>query len=233
MPKAIDMTGMQIDYLFVRERAPDKVDKNTGRHRIAYWCDCSCGTQNVYRTGETLREKNKFHSCGCRLREVARINATVHGDTPKGNWNRLYRIWSLMKDRCNNPNTPAYKDYGARGISVCNDWYDYMTFKDWAMNHGYDISLTLDRIDYNGNYCPENCRWVSRSEQPRNRRYCVEYTIDGVTHILTDWARIYHILPGTIHARIKAGWDVKEAITTPLAKRNNNVYFNDGFIVPT
>lgn len=232
MPEIKDMTGMQIDYLFVKGRAPDKIDKNTGRHRIAYWCDCKCGAKDVFRTGESLRTTNKFHSCGCHMREIAKINATIHGDTPKGQWNRLYRIWSLMKDRCDNSNSPAYKDYGARGISVCNEWYNYLVFKDWALNHGYDKSLTLDRIDYDGNYFPDNCRWVTKAEQARNRRFCVKYTIDGETHILIDWARIYHINPGTIQYRIKSGWPVEKAITTPVAKRKNNVYFNDGFIVP-
>ena len=231
MSNIIDMTGKQIDYLFVKGRAPDKIDPNTGRHRIAYWCDCACGTKDVYRTGESLRSSHGFHSCGCYSREIARINATTHGDTPKGHLNRLYRIWSLMKDRCNNPATPAYKDYGARGISVCNEWYDYLAFKDWALNNGYDKSLTLDRIDYDGNYLPDNCRWTTKAEQARNRRFCVKYTLNGETHILTDWARIYHINPGTIQYRIKAGWPVEKAITTPVSKRSNNVYFDDGFVV--
>lgn len=218
------MVGQQCDYLFVKCRAPDKIDANTGRHRSQYWCDCLCGTKDVLRTGDALRLKGRFHSCGCHLRDIAKENATKHGDTPRGHWNRLYRIWSLMKDRCSNPNSPAYKYYGLRGISFCDDWKDYLLFKSWALNNGYDESLTLDRIDCDGNYCPDNCRWVQISEQSKNRRFCQKYTIGNETHIISDWARIYHINPSTIHARIKAGWSIENAITVPVCHRKKIIH---------
>lgn len=221
MSKVIDMVGKKFDMMLVRARGPDVI-RPDGRHKYAYYCDCDCGTKDVLVCGEVLRNKSHFHSCGCHKKEILKAVNTKHGDTPGGHWNRLYRIWSLMKDRCNNPNTQAYKDYGARGIRVCDEWLSYIAFKEWAMTHGYEEALTIDRIDVNKGYQPDNCRWVSMSEQAKNRRFCVYITIDGVKHHMAEWGRIYHIQPTTISARIRSGWDPVRAVTTPVAKRSNN-----------
>lgn len=215
------MVGKQIDFLFVKGRAPDKIDRS-GRHRIQYLCDCACGNKDILRTGENLRSSRSIHSCGCIKNELIRDANTKHGDSHRSNWNRLYRIWSLMKNRCNNQSTPAYKDYGLRGICVCDQWKTYENFRSWAYSNGYDDCLTIDRIDVNGNYCPENCRWIPMASQSGNRRYCHYVTIGNETHHLSEWGRIYHIRMATISARIKAGWDSVQAITTPVAKRSNN-----------
>jgi hypothetical protein len=127
-----------------------------------------------------------------------------------------------MKDRCLNNRSKAYKDYGGRGITVCDEWISYEQFREWAYSNGYKDDLTIDRIDNNGNYCPDNCRWIKKSEQSKNRRFCRYITIGNETHHMTEWARRYHILPSTISARIFAGWSAEQAVTTPVAKRKNN-----------
>lgn len=148
-----------------------------------------------------------------------------HGETVNNRITRLYRIWGLMKNRCNNPNNPAYKDYGGRGITVCQEWHDFVQFKQWALSHGYQDDLTIDRIDFNGNYCPENCRWITMAAQQGNTRANTFYTINGETHHINEWARIYGLKPPTIIQRINHGWSVEEAITTPVKRNTNHDFY--------
>lgn len=128
-------------------------------------CNCSCG--NSVEADTHRLKSGSIRSCGCLHREVARKSATKHGDSKT----RLYVIWRGMKQRCFNENNPSYKFYGARGITVCDEWASsYQTFKEWALTNGYSNDLTIDRIDCNGNYCPNNCRWVDWEVQFKNRR---------------------------------------------------------------
>ena len=141
------------------------VDLDRLQNHKAYWkCVCDCGLA-VIATGNNLRSGNT-KSCGCLRRETTaergKKNATHHES--HNHRTRLYTIWFGMRQRCNNPNKESYGYYGGKGVSVCDEWNDYKTFKDWAINHGYQDALTLDRIDPNGNYCPQNCRWITRSE---------------------------------------------------------------------
>lgn len=129
---------------------------------------------------------------------------------------RLYNIWSDMKDRCRNTNSPAYKWYGGRGISYCQDWEGFDCFEQWALNNGYNDKLTIDRIDTNGNYCPENCRFVDMKAQNNNRRNNILFTIDGETKTLQLWCEQYNIHPNTVTSRIRRfGWTIEEALLTP------------------
>lgn len=132
-------------------------------------CECECGNTKMV-DGTSLR-RGKVKSCGCLLRERTIERSTKH----HGSYDRLYRIWSGMKYRCFNADGERYKDYGGRGITVCDEWLDYSTFREWANNSGYDPAApfgtcTLDRIDTNGNYEPSNCRWVDYHAQALNRR---------------------------------------------------------------
>lgn len=121
-----------------------------------------------------------------------------------------------MRSRCNNPNTNNYKYYGAKGIKVCEEWNSFKTFYDWAINHGYSDNLTLDRIDSNKGYEPQNCHWISISEQQRNRSDNCNITINGETKCLSEWARFYGISWATARSRHKAGMSWERAFTTPV-----------------
>lgn len=124
-----------------------------------------------------------------------------------------------MRQRCNNPKNRDYKYYGGRGITICSDWDSYIDFKDWALSHGYSVKLTIDRIDENGNYNPDNCRWATREEQNRNKRSVVKLSYNGEILTIQEWALKTGIPAKTIYNRIhKANWSVEESLTTPVKK---------------
>lgn len=126
---------------------------------------------------------------------------------------RLYRIYSNMKKRCYNSNMINYKNYGGRGIKVCNEWLDnFMTFYDWAMDNGYRDDLTIDRIDINGNYEPANCRWLTYKQQANNRRNNVYLTYDGKTQTMKEWADELNIPYSRINCRHRRGYTDKECL---------------------
>lgn len=136
---------------------------------------------------------------------MKKINSALGNNTK----NRLYRIWANMKTRCNNPrDTYKYSRYGGRGIKYDPAWQEYLAFEEWAIKHGYDDSLTLDRIDTNGNYCPENCRWVSMKEQCYNRSSNHFFEQNGVTHSVKEWADIIGVSHSVVIQRIKRGVDI-------------------------
>lgn len=127
---------------------------------------------------------------------------------------RIYRIWSNMKARCECKTNDAYSLYGKRGISVCKEWHDFETFEKWAKENGYGEKLTIDRIDNNGNYCPENCRWATAKEQGNNTRSCRKITYKGKTKTMRGWEEEMGLSKGVIYWRLKHGWSEKEAIET-------------------
>lgn len=144
-------------------------------------CKCICGNIAVVKTASLNNGNTK--SCGCRVGRSAKQRFSKHGMKK----NPAYACWSLMRDRCNNPNNKNYPYYGGRGISVCKEWDDFAAFLNdmGERPHG----MTIERIDNNGNYEPSNCKWASRAEQSRNRDYTVKLTKDGVTKTISEWAR--------------------------------------------
>lgn len=153
----VDLTGERFGRLTV-------VSRNGSKGNSATWnCKCDCGNDCVITHRELVSGDTK--SCGCIRKE--RNNNTKHGQR----WTRLYGVWSGMKQRCSNPNNHAYRYYGAKGVCTCEEWQkDFMVFYDWAMSNGYRKNLTIDRINPFGNYEPSNCRWISLSEQAKNKR---------------------------------------------------------------
>lgn len=133
---------------------------------------------------------------------------------------RMYRIWSDMKSRCNNQNRPKYARYGGRGITVCSEWMsDFQAFYNWAMENGYQDDLSIDRIDNDGNYCPENCRWITMREQAANKSTNHYITHEGMTLTMTEWARRIGIPREVLKDRIcRYGWEHERALTTPVRK---------------
>lgn len=128
---------------------------------------------------------------------------------------RIYRVWCSMKSRCYNENNPSFPYYGGRGIVLCNDWKnDFGAFNQWAMNNGYQDGLTIDRIDNNKGYFPENCRWVTQKIQNRNYSRNHLLTYNGETMCLVDMAKKYGINRATLSLRLKNGISLKDALKT-------------------
>lgn len=128
---------------------------------------------------------------------------------------RLYHIWEKMKTRCYNRNSCNYHSYGGRGIKVCDEWvHNFSAFQEWALSHGYNDTLQIDRIDNDGDYEPSNCRWVTHKKNNNNRSNCVYIDYQGQTHTLKEWAEIYNIDYTTLWGRLKRGWSFEKAIST-------------------
>lgn len=130
------------------------------------------------------------------------------------NRNRLREIWYNAKRRCTNPNSTCYANYGGRGITFCEEWLNFDTFKKWAVQNGYAENLTIERLDVNKGYCPSNCTWVTNKQQQRNRTDNHLITVDGETKPLSEWCEIYHKCANTVTKRIRKGMTAKEALLT-------------------
>lgn len=150
---------------------------------VVWVCKCDCGCTKIVPTSSL--KSGYTRSCGCIGKE--RPSRLKHG----GTGTRLYHIWKSMNERCNTRSCPGYKNYGARGISVCNEWSDYKVFRRWSMQNGYQNNLSIDRIDNNGNYSPNNCRWATLAQQAINKRNTLFYTYNGTMKPLADWVDVY------------------------------------------
>lgn len=207
--KYIDLTGQKFGRLTVVKRVENYVSPK-GQKQAQWLCKCKCGNLIVVRCG-SLRTGNNL-SCGCLGKEHRTSSLTTHGHCN----NRLYRTWQNMKGRCYNSHSTRYKDYGGRGITVCDEWlHDFQPFYDWAMANGYDDNLTIDRIDVNGDYEPNNCRWTTSKEQANNTRRNRLITYNGKTQTVQQWADETGISYNALLARInKLNWNIERALTT-------------------
>lgn len=179
MPNFIDITGQRFGRLVALE-----IDNDNSRHGINKWvCRCDCGNYKSVWIGSLRRGQTQ--SCGCLQKERTSNASKTHGI---GYENRLYRIWRGIKRRCLCHTAQYYINYGGRGIGMCEDWQkSFMSFYSWAITNGYDDRLTIDRINNDGDYCPENCRWTDRKTQAQNSRHAHNITIDGSTKCVKDW----------------------------------------------
>lgn len=172
------------------------------RKHSYYFCKCDCGNEITARSD--CLKTGTIKSCGCLVKDN---HVKTHGQSRS----KLYRVYYGMKQRCYNPNHKAYYRYGGRGISICEEWKnDFKAFYDWAIENGYQDGLTIDRKDYNGNYEPNNCRWVTQAEQSRNTSRNTLITIDGVTRLLVEWCEIYGVNMSTACYRIKKNLPIKK-----------------------
>lgn len=183
--------------------------------KVAWTCQCSCGN-TVTKTTHDLR-RNHVKSCGCLTHDTK--STLTHGDSGS----LEYGIWIAMKKRCYNPISVGYKNYHDRGIVVCDRWlHSYENFLE-DMGRRPNSKMSIDRIDNNGNYCPENCRWATRAQQNNNTRWnrIIEY--GGVKRTMKEWSIVYSIRYGTLANRINTlKWNVEKTLLTPVKITNKN-----------
>lgn len=202
-----NLKGRKFGLLKVVSRCFDKTDGE-------YWnCDCKCGKTTTVLVGNLLSGKTK--SCGCLQKQRAKETNAKHGESRT----RLYRTWLDMRKRCQNKNVKAYPNYGGRGIKVCDEWQDYETFARWALANGYNDSMTIERKDVDKDYCPENCTWVTLSEQGKNTRKNRYIEYDGNRLTLTEWSELLGGKPNLVTTRLQRGWSETDAVSIPPKKR--------------
>ena len=207
-----DETGNRYGNLTVLSRADDYIWTDSAGHEnreVQWYCKCDCGNYTIAK-GSQLRSGHTT-SCGCNISKASTKHG-MHGT-------RIYRIHQGMKNRCYNPNEDSYKNYGARGITICDEWLGengFINFYNWAITHGYRDDLTINRINNDGNYEPGNCNWATFKEQANNKRTnrVIEYM--GESHTCSEWADIVSIPAYDICNRLDLGWSVEDALTIPL-----------------
>ena len=202
----IDETGNRYGRLTVLGR-----DNTKSKHDAHWICKCDCG--NIFTTKGTRLRNGRCKSCGCLQKELLSKRQTTHNQTNT----RLYRIWNNLKDRCFNKNCKDFCNYGERGISVCENWiHSFESFRDWAINNGYNDILQIDRIDNDKGYNPENCRWTTIKQQARNRRTNRTYEYNGKQLCLIELAEICGLSKDALRYRLNAGYSLKDAMFTKL-----------------
>ncbi len=198
MGKAKDLTGQTFNQLTV-------ISSQGSKNGKFYWlCACTCGETAIVR-GSHLTSGNT-QSCGC----LEKASKLTHGKRHDPS----YKIYRGILDRCYNSANPSYSYYGGRGIKVCDRWRE--SIENFLLDVGKRPNgASIDRIDNNGNYEPNNCRWASRREQQANRRDNRRLTLNGETKSLTEWATLHNLKPKTIKSRLRLGWSTEKALTTP------------------
>lgn len=208
-----DLAGKRFGQLTVIERCGTN---NSGN--VLWKCRCDCGNEKIVAGGKLT--SGRATNCGCQTTEIKRRKASKHGITAGGK-PRIFNVWNGMKARCYNVNNVSFKNYGARGIRVCSEWLVFENFYKWAMNNGYSDNLELDRIDVNGNYCPENCRFVTRKVNANNKRNNHFIEIDGEIKTFSEWIEILGLCKSTAYRKLKDS----ESDFVTYAKGKGQVYF--------
>lgn len=209
--KANDYSGKRFGHLVALERVA-----NTPQGCAVWKCRCDCG--NITHVRSSNLQSGAVQTCGrsCKLRNRYK----THGMSKT----RLYSEWNAIKARCS-PKDKNYRYYNGRGISVCEEWINsFEAFAEWAFNNGYNDSLTIERIDFNGDYSPDNCTWIPKSQQSSNRRSCLYVTYKGQTKILKDWCVELGLDYKRTNNRLKKlGWTPERAFETPVISNRRNM----------
>lgn len=225
MKNFVDLKGQRFGRLIVIKRVEND------KYGTARWeCKCDCGGKTTTSTGHLKSGHTK--SCGCYAKEVAKNKAFEneyfykHGLFSNKNYVRISHILNTMRKRCYNPLSNQYKNYGQRGIIICEEWLDeqngLMNFYNWAIANGYKEELSIDRINVNGNYEPTNCRWATAKEQANNKRNNHLITYNGETHNITQWAKKLNVKPRILIDRIRRNWSIERAFQQPVRKSSKN-----------
>lgn len=212
-----DITGAKFGIMTILGYAGPVVHAAGGRSKY-WWVKCECG--NVRKISASSLKYDGQQSCGCQTgAQIAKSN-TTHGKTGT----LEFAIFYVMRDRCNNPNSVMYKDYGGRGIKVCDRWMEHRAgLSNFLADMGPRPSRlhSLDRIDNNKGYSPENCRWATKKEQARNRSNNVFVEFKGKSQCLSAWAEEYGIHQSTLGSRLGRGWSMDKALSTGIRSRSH------------
>ncbi len=208
----------------------------SGKSKLLVKCKCSCGNVIITPSNNLITGDTK--SCGCYSKDIARESHLgksynyKHGGTMYNS--RLYKVFSAMHQRCENPNCDHYNRYGGRGIYICKEWSGengFFNFREWAMNNGYNPDApkgecTINRIDNDGPYSPDNCEWVNMKTQINNTSINRYITYNGETHTVSDWANILGIKFSTLENRLCNGWPIEKALSTKAEKNITFINYN-------
>lgn len=204
---ASSLIGKRFGKLIVTQEWRDE------KSRIQCLCQCDCGNTKTIRR-DSLKN-GRTSSCGCYAKER---HPKKHGLSRS----RIYGIWLNMKNRCLKPNAKHYEYYGGRGITVTDEWLGengFDCFYKWAMENGYSDGLTIDRIDTNFGYAPDNCRWATMAQQVDNRSNTRYMTLNGETKSIKEWSKTTGLSRRVLYYRTTHGWNDEKALTTPIMKQ--------------
>lgn len=220
MTKEIDITNKRFGKLTAIKKDNSRI---SGSQKRCFWIfKCDCGKEkSILKYSVVI---GNTQSCGCEQKEKTSRASKKHGLSNS----RLYQCWLDMKHRCYLKSVKEYKNYGGRGIKVCKEWLDKNlgsnNFINWALKNGYKDNLTLDRIDVNGNYCPENCRWATYKQQANNTTKNNKITINGITKSLGEWCKILKVCRNTYYYRKSNGLSDEDALLCRFDTHNNLLY---------
>jgi hypothetical protein len=213
----MDLTGQRFGRLVVESLTDDK----PGLHWL---CQCDCGNKCIRRTGALRDKHNTNPSCGCaRAESIAKAAVAAWAVTTKFTHpHKLKLKWVLsnMIRRCHKPGSRRYERYGGRGIAVCEEWRNnHTSFFEWAIASGYQPGLTIERNNVDGNYCPDNCRWATPTEQNNNTSRNRRLTWNGRTKTVSEWAREFGVEPKAFQHRVDRNWSTSRIFTQPFRSR--------------
>ena len=213
-----DLTGKVFGRLTVLKEAEERSKKGY----IQWICQCSCENKTIIVVPSNRLKSKKTQSCGCLQKEtISKMNKERAQYSEEDRNNRLFRIWKGMLARTSYKSQKSYKDYGERGITVCDEWKNnFFIFKDWAFKNGYSDDLTIDRINNNGNYCPENCKWSTRKGQENNQRSNIIISFEGESHTAAQWAEIMGITKSCIYKRIQRKKPIEIVLKEFIERKN-------------
>lgn len=211
----LDLTNQVFGRLTVLRKA----HKNA--QGVVFWfCRCQCGTHKIVAATALCRGMSK--SCGCLKKELFSLRITTHGGCKKDNYHPLYKTWVHMISRCHKENDPSYKNYGGRGIKVCERWRGENGFFNFINDIGQRPSLnhSIDRINNNGDYESSNCRWATKLEQNNNRRDNVILEFQGEKQTVTQWAIKLGLPRRILMQRHYNKWSIEKILTTPISTKH-------------